>query len=155
MRYYHFKHFRDFFPSIWENKALRHAKEEWWRIQQFVSIFNYNRRKLILPCEIIPINESMSAFRPQTTTTGGLSKLSYIVCKPENLGTEFKCSVYPVTGVMLFLEIQRKKDEMKKLRHHEDLGATAACTLRLAEGVTQKKGRGNGTNRKGKRDNYW
>ena len=139
MRYYRFKQFKQHFASIWQNESLYHARDEWWKIQQLISTFNFNRKDLILPCEVLPVDESMSAFRLQTTATGGLPKLSYIVRKPENLGTEFKCSVCPVTGVMLFLEIQRKKDEMKKLRHHEELGATAACTLRIAEGVTQNK----------------
>ena len=56
--------------------------------------------------------------------------------KLENLGTEFKCAAFPITGVMLHLEIQRGKEEMKKLPYHKELGATAACTVRLAQGIT-------------------
>jgi hypothetical protein len=38
------------------------------------------------------------------------------------------------TGVMLYIEIQRGKDTMRKQKYSSLLGATAGCTLRLAEG---------------------
>ena len=47
------------------------------------------------------------------------------------LGTEFKSSCCPVTGVMTALEIQRGRHGMPLLEHWQELGATAACTLRL------------------------
>ena len=38
------------------------------------------------------------------------------------------------TGVMIYMEIQRGKDAMRKQKYSALLGATAGCTLRLAEG---------------------
>ena len=38
------------------------------------------------------------------------------------------------TGVMIYIEIQRGKHGMRKQKYSALLGATAACTLRLAEG---------------------
>ena len=55
-------------------------------------------------------------------------------------GTEFKCIACPITGVMLFLEIQRGKDGMKDQLHHRALGATAGCTVRMSERCAQVKG---------------
>ena len=95
---------------------------------------------MIQPAEIIPVDESMSAFRPQTTKTGGLPNISYIMRKPEDLGTEFKTSVCPVTGVMTYMEIQQGKELMKGTTYFSELGATASCLLRVAEGVTHKRG---------------
>ena len=95
-------------------------------------------KELILPSEIIAMDESMSAFRPQTTSTGGFPNISFIARKPENLGTEFKSSVCPVLGVMMFLELQRGKHGMTGHKHFKDLGATASCTVRVAEGSSHK-----------------
>jgi hypothetical protein len=40
---------------------------------------------------------------------------------------------------MLHLELQRGKVGMKKMEHHEEMGATVGCTVRLAE-ATMKPG---------------
>ena len=113
MKFYRFKQFKHFFPMIWEDTSLLEVKDPWWKFAQAVEVFNEIRRELILPCEVVVVDESMSAFRPQTTATGGLPKLTFIIRKPENLGTEFKTSVCPMTGVMTFMEIQRGKEDMK------------------------------------------
>ena len=52
----------------------------------------------------------MSALRPHTSKNGGLPNISYIIRKPEPLGTEFKTVCCPVTGVMTRMEIQRGKN---------------------------------------------
>ena len=137
MRLYRFKQFRTFFPKIWEEEQHR-CTDPWWKFSRAVDDFNAIRKEMILPCEIISLDESMSAFRPQTTKTGGLPNISYIARKPENLGTELKTGVCPVLGVMMFLEIQRGKGEMTGHKYFRDIGATASCTLRIAEGVSHK-----------------
>ena len=86
------------------------------------------------------IDESMSAYRPQTTKTGGFPNISFIMRKPENLGTEFKSVVCPVLGVMTYLEIQMGKQLMKKAKYFTELGATASCALRAPEYLTCKSG---------------
>ena len=50
-------------------------------------------------------DESMSVIRFFTMLKGGLSHLSYIFCKPEPLGTEFKTVACSVTGVLIFLPL--------------------------------------------------
>ena len=73
-------------------------------------MFNQSRKEFVMPCELIVIDESMSAFRPQTTKTGGLPVLTFVQRKPEDLGTELKMLVVcPVTGVTMHMEIQRGK----------------------------------------------
>ncbi len=75
----------------------------------------------------------MSAWRPRSTALGGLPNISFIMRKPEPLGTELKCVACPVTGCMLNLEIQRGKEGMKDQKYNQALGATTGCTLRLME----------------------
>ena len=78
------------------------------------------------------LDESMSAFRPQKEKTGNLPHLSSIPRKPESLGTEAKTGACAKTKIMLHFEIQKGKEAMKDTEYHTELGATAACTLRLA-----------------------
>ena len=79
----------------------------------------------------------MCAWRPRQTKLGNLPNISYIIRKPEPLGTEFKTVCCPITGVMTYMEIQRGKEGMKNMRLQGTLGATAACTVRCAEGAHQ------------------
>jgi hypothetical protein len=74
-------------------------------------------------------DESMSAWHPRTTALGGLPNISYIIRKPEPLGTEFKTTACPITGCMLHMEIQRGKEKMKEKQYNREIGATAGCTL--------------------------
>lgn len=101
---------------------------------QLIKDFNANRKKEIAASSIKVLDESMSAFKPRTTPTGGLPNISFIQRKPEPLGTEFKTVACGKLGVMLYLEIQRGKTEMpKRSRYFTTLGATASCTKRLVE----------------------
>ncbi len=45
---------------------------------------------------------------------GAIPNLTYILCKPEPLGTELKSVACPVTGIFLGLEIQRGREKMKQ-----------------------------------------
>ena len=79
----------------------------------------------------------MCAWRPRQTKLGRLPNISYIIRKPEPLGTEYKSICCPSTGVMTYMKIQRGKDGMKNMRLQKELGATTACTIRCAEGSHQ------------------
>ena len=68
--------------------------------------------------------------RCRTTKTGGLPNLSYVACKPKPLGTEFKNVVDGMSGVMMWLEIQKGKDQLRALEHTQSLGGTTVCVLR-------------------------
>ena len=62
--------------------------------------------------------------------------LSFIVRKPEPLGCEMKCLADGILGVMMFLKVQQGKLPMSTKKYHSDLGATAACTVRIAESAS-------------------
>jgi len=80
------------------------------------------------------MDESMSAFCPQTRATGNLPHLSFILHKPESLGTEFKVVACPITGIILFLEIQKGCEAMRQAHYSMECGVMAGCMLRLVEG---------------------
>ena len=65
---------------------------------------------------------------------GNLPNISFIAQKPEPLGTEMKSVCDSVTGILLFLEIQRGKDGMANMPFVNDMIKTAACTARLMQG---------------------
>jgi Transposase IS4 len=77
----------------------------------------------------------MSAWKPQKDKTGGLPNISYIKRKPRPLGTEFKSVVDSATKCMIHLELQRGAEGMAHSKYQSEIGATAACTLRLSETV--------------------
>ena len=92
-----------------------------------------NRLKNIVSSNHICIDELMSAWRPRKTKTGGLPNLTYVRRKPEPLGSEFKVASCSRSKVFLNLEIQRGAVGMRDSRYQRQLGATAACTIRLAD----------------------
>ena len=59
--------------------------------------------------------------------------ISVLPLKPEPIAAEMKCVADVMTEIMLFLEMMEGKERMAKRRHHADLGATAACSVRLME----------------------
>ena len=118
--------------------------DEWWRAKHLFDGFN-TACKNIAASFLKVGDESMSAIRFWTTAKGNLPHLSYIFWKPEPLGTDFKTVACSVTGALLFIEVQRRKEGMKDSRYQKDLGATAACTKRMMEetkGIGQKSKKG-------------
>ena len=129
---YRFKEFRRFLPSIYENPEKKNT-DPWWRFCDAVDQFNAIRKDLLRCYNEVCVDETMCAFKPQKTKTGGLPNITYIFTKPEPLGSEFKNGCCARSGVMLFMELQRGRKGMKDADHNRELGATAGCTLRLSK----------------------
>ena len=66
-----------------------------------------------------------------TTSKGDLPQYFYIFRKPETLGTDIKNIACSRLGIMLHLDIQKGKEDMKISEFQKYLGGTAACTKRL------------------------
>ena len=64
------------------------------------------------------------------TKTNNLPNLSFIMRKPEPLGTEFKILVDAYTGQMLWLEVMEGKERMHKKEHTKEVRVTSACVMR-------------------------
>jgi hypothetical protein len=107
--------------------------DPWWMVRQLVADFNKNRNRNVAASIIKLMDKSMSAWRPQASKTGGLPHLTFILRKPEDLGTEFKNAACGILNIMVHLEIQEGKVPIKTKEHFQELGSTAACTLRLYE----------------------
>jgi hypothetical protein len=132
MSYSFFKEFRRFLPEIWVNEAVKDV-DPWYKSYTVIDEFNNIWRTSIICSRWKVADESMSAWRPRTTALGGLPNISFVVRKPEPLGTEFKTSACPITEVMTMMEIQRGKEGMKDKRYNRELGVTTGCTLHLLE----------------------
>jgi hypothetical protein len=126
-----FGEIRYYIPFLFADQGCQ-QDDPWWKFSKGVEEFNTNRKNTVLSSYLKVMDESMSAFRPQTSKTGNLPHLSYIQRKPENLGTELKDTADTKTGMMIFLELQRGKIPMRSLEYSNSLRVTAACTMRMA-----------------------
>jgi hypothetical protein len=105
MKLYCFKQFRKVIPLIWEADEGTTAQDPWFKFWVAVENFNTIQKHDIITSERRVLDESMSMYWPCTTKLGGLPNISYILRKPEPLGTEFKTSVCPQLNVMTHIEI--------------------------------------------------
>jgi hypothetical protein len=135
MSFDRFKALKSFFHLGFTDPSTVDKSDPWWEIRSLVDAFNENRKAKVAASVYKVMDESMSSFRPQTSKTGNLPHLSFILRKPKPLGTEFKNMVCGATRMMLALEIQEGKFPMREKEHCQRLGATAACTTRLMEMV--------------------
>ena len=100
------------------NESLK-DEDPWWRIIGVINSWNANRTRTICASTTTVLDETMSAFRPQTTSTGNLPHLSYILRKPEPLGTELKVSMCTELQIMKHLFLCRKKDDKTNVSKYE------------------------------------
>ena len=84
-----FNEIRHYMAFVFADKT-REGKDDWWQVLGGIDGFNENRKKTVQAPNIRVLDESMSAFRPRTTKTGNLAFLSFVLRKPEPLGSEFK-----------------------------------------------------------------
>jgi hypothetical protein len=97
MAEYRFKQIKSCFPFAFQDKT-KEAEDPWSMILLMVDGYNKNRHEWVAASARKVLDESMSAYRPQTSGTGGLPHLSFILRKREPLGTEFKSIACGVTG---------------------------------------------------------
>ena len=93
---YRFKQLKGVYPWAFEDKQA--GEHPWKMILLGLNGYNKSRRDWIAASVMKILDESMSAWCPQSSKTGGLPHLSFILRKPEPLGTEFKCICCAETG---------------------------------------------------------
>jgi hypothetical protein len=103
MAEYRFKEVKMAFPWSFQDVTKKpdedgNGGDPWHMVLLLVDGFNANRHAWVAASARKILDESMSAWKPQTTKTGGLPHLSFILRKPEPLGTEFKTLACAVTG---------------------------------------------------------
>lgn len=137
-----FEHIRKKMPFLWASNNKKAQGDPWWQFLDAIDEFNKNRKRTVLSSFLKVLDESMSAWRPQTTALGNLQHLSCIQRKPEPLGTELKVVVDSVLQMMLYLEIQKGKIVMRSAEFCDVMKSTVACTTRLAKYTTRNGGSG-------------
>jgi hypothetical protein len=86
MRENWFKEYCKVIAKIWENNEVKDT-DPWWEISSAVEEFNQQGQNLVQPSTWMVEDELMSAWCPRKTKTGGLPNISFIMRKPEPLGT--------------------------------------------------------------------
>ena len=99
---------RSFVPYLFADPTKKRT-DPWWQISKLIDGYNANRRETVCSSNLHVLDESMSAFRPQTRATGNLPHISHILRKPEPLDNEFKVLTDAGTNILLHLEIQKGK----------------------------------------------
>jgi len=123
------KEFRRFNPASMQSNEAYQAGDPWWQFSTYVDNFNsIKKREFFFSLNQI-LDKTMSALRNRKNQTGNLPNISFLLRKPEPLGTELKDSGCKVIGDLRFLELQRGKLPMREKEYCSNLGATAACTL--------------------------
>ena len=130
-----FKEIRIFITAAFVDPTKEHS-DPWYQIISLIDDFNDNRKKVVAASIVKILDELMSAYYPQKSKTGNLPHLSYVLRKLRPLGSEFKCVSCGATGMMLHLELQRGKIGMQNSMYQKSLGATTACTVRMASAVS-------------------
>jgi hypothetical protein len=78
MSSFRFKQFKQFMHTTWESNKLEAANNPWWKIEEAITTFNDVRKEQIQTSHLRTVDETMSAYRPQTRKTGDLPHLSYV-----------------------------------------------------------------------------
>ena len=141
MSYNRFEEIRKYIKYAFVDTAALHAGDEWAWFRPLVDRFNANRREHFDLGAFLTIDESIFAWRPRASKTGGLPHLTHEPSKPEDLGTMVKNTADPTTGVMIAMEIQEGKTRMedKRFQMSQPGFKTAATTVRCVEDATGVK----------------
>jgi hypothetical protein len=92
---------------------------------------------------LLILNESMSGWRPKTTMTGGLPKLTWEPIKPVPLGTMFRNSVEASTGILVYQIVVQQAEVMKQFEFYGERSSLpngAEILAHTAEVLRQAKG---------------
>lgn len=130
------------FPHLWSPEQLWYSNDVPWDcFLPFVQAFNQKRRELLRTVYLL-MDESMSAWRPKTSASGGLPNITYEPRKPKPLGTMFKNGVEATTGIMVTQDIVEGSAAQKERKYAGDVSSLpkkeaimnhVAETLRLCE----------------------
>ena len=113
-------------------------EKPWEEVDVWVRAFNKNRKEeLTFGTDLTP-DEMMFAWRGKTGN-GGIPHLSFIQRKPIPLGTELKVVCEGTMGLCGFLEIQKGKIAMARVKHTNKYKATTACTVRMVDKMGLKE----------------
>ena len=100
MSYTRFNKIKEHWIDQFADEDVRET-DQWWKVRRLVEGFNKNRSQVVASSRVKVLDETMSAYRPQTSKTGNIPHLSFIARKPEPLGTELKMLHQELQTVLL------------------------------------------------------
>jgi hypothetical protein len=113
-------------------------EKTWEEFGIWVRAFNKNRKEeLTFGTDLTP-DEMMFAWRGKQGN-GGIPHLSFIQRKPIQLGTELKVVCEGSMGLCGFLETQKGKIAMARVKHTNKYKATSAYTVRMVDKMGLKE----------------
>ena len=124
-----FKGFKAFWPCSFTITTVK-GIGNFWKVRGLIVGFNKSHRQ-IASGVVKTAYESMRAIRFPTTPKEYLSHYSYIISKPEPLGTDINNAYCSRLGTMLHLETQKGKEDTKAEKFQQKIGGTAECMKRL------------------------
>ena len=146
---HYFRAFVCGFPHLWSPEELWYSNNiPWESFKPFVDAFNQKRRDLVRTVYLL-MDESMSAWRPKTSATGGLPNITFEPRKPKPLGTMFKNGVEATTGIMVTQDVvegsaaqsdKKYVGDLSSLPKKEPIMAHVAETLRQCESANLASG---------------
>ena len=152
---------KNVFKAFTSAAAFAFCEKKWWYTDKrdrdwdiftpVLESFNEKRRALFHSV-LLMLDESMSAWKPKTSKTGGLPNLTNEPRKPVDLGSQLRNAVECFTGVLAYQDVvmgpekQRKKKyyysdveamlrETTSLPKKEEMSAHTAEVLRQVEGA--------------------
>ena len=113
------------FLKVWE---LSEAEDMDQQVLDFIEAVNENLKKAMWAGEVLCLDKSMiKAFHR------GLNGKMKIIRKPCPVGNKLKTVSDANIHIVLHMELHESKEEMANKDHAKELGATAACSLRLTD----------------------
>jgi hypothetical protein len=116
-----FKTFKSGAHLCWneEEHWFKYKRELTWDVFLPTLKLFHGRRRELLKCVLLILDESMSGWRPKSTNTGGLPKLYWEPRKPFPLGTMSRNGVECIYGILIFQDLVQDAEVMNQ---HEYFG---------------------------------
>ncbi len=102
-----------FVPRVYFSAFICGFPHIWGCFLPFVEAFNQRRQDLLKTVYLL-MDESMSAWRPKTSKTGGLPNFTFEPRKRKPLGTMLKNGVEATTGIMVTQDIAEGADAQRE-----------------------------------------
>ena len=103
------------------NEEMKEKGNPWWKFAGYVDQFNVSCRAKIRVSWWKTLDESMFAYCLQKTKTGGLPHLSFVLYKPEPLGSETKDVGCTELKVKMVMELQEGKILMRAKKYSKEI----------------------------------
>jgi hypothetical protein len=112
----YFKVWQHAAPLMFTDKSNWYSERRNLNWSMFLPVLDgFNaKRKDLLRCVLLMLDESMSGWRPKTSKLGGLPNISFEPRKPVPLGTMFRNGVECFTGCLVYQDVVQNVEEQQR-----------------------------------------